>query len=88
MLSAEQQPKTAAEDSGSEPQAISHGCRADQGNDFEARPCMCLLWPGVLFGREKKGVQSKDLGMLKKVSRTGHGQGLISSVDFGCVCMW
>lgn len=43
MLSAEQQPKTAAEDSGSEPQAISHGCRADQGNDFEARPCMCLL---------------------------------------------
>lgn len=66
MLPAEQQPKTAAGDSVSEAWAISDGCRADQGNNFEARPCVCSLWPGAAFGRGGKEVQSKNLGMLER----------------------
>jgi len=73
MLSAEQQPKTAAGDLVSEPWAISHGCTVDQGNDFEARPCVCLLWPGVLFGREEKGViESLRLEKISKIIKSNH----------------
>lgn len=87
MLSAEQQPKTAAGDSLSEPWEISDGCTADPGNNFEARPCVCLLWPGVAFGRGEKEVQSKNLGTLERCLEWGMDKALPAVLTLA-VCIY